>query len=126
MNRKLALVFGMIFAVVGVLGFFKQFSYGGLLFGLFETNLERNVLTVVAGVLGVLCSLLSSAASRGYFAIFGGIFVILGVLGCVQGGTMVLGMIATNAAGNVWHLAWGVVFLLAWGLSAAGRKWERR
>lgn len=111
MSKRLAFVFGSIFLIAAVMGFYKKFTPDGKLFGLLATNLEHNVLNLAAGILGILSSLAGRGASRKYFFTFGIIFLALAAIGFWQNEPLVLGMIASNSLGNWIRAEAGVLFL---------------
>jgi hypothetical protein len=88
LSQRVALIFGVVFILVAVLGFV---SPGGmnmgvdtphLLLGLFPVNLLHNVVHLLLGIWGVLASRTWPAA-RTYCRIVGIIYLLLAVLGFV-------------------------------------------
>lgn len=95
MLRKFALVFGLVFLVVGVLGFVPALvqpahdapqlaveAGHGRLLGLFPINVLHNVVHLLIGALGVLGSRSAAGAllfARG-LAIFYGLLAVLGLV----------------------------------------------
>src|SRR2546423_14266630 len=73
-----ALVFGAIYLVAGILGFFNH-----ALLGIFQVNLLHNLVHVAIGV-GGLAAASSVANSRTFCQIAGGILFLLGLI-CVGG-----------------------------------------
>ncbi len=80
-NRILAVVFGIIFALLGIIGFFTpaENSLGiQAILGIFDSNLILNVIFLITGLLGI------AAAFRGqshYFnRVFGVVYFIWGIL----------------------------------------------
>src|SRR2546423_3524131 len=70
-----ALVFGAIYLVAGILGFFNH-----ALLGIFQVNLLHNLVHVAIGV-GGLAAASSVANSRTFCQIAGGILLLLGLIG---------------------------------------------
>ncbi len=114
MAKKLAMVFGVIFVLVGLLGFVSNPLVGAT--GYFHTDMIHNIIHLVVGVL-----MLVMAGSMATLALnlFGAVYVLLAIVGFVQGGDMLLGFVAYNSADNWLHLVLGVV-LLAAGMSLKG------
>lgn len=92
--RTFALVFGIVFVVVGVAGFIPGLTAAhthpdvtmetglGLLFGLFPVNLLHNIVHVLFGIWGLAASR-SVSGSRGYgkaVAVIYALFVVMGIV----------------------------------------------
>jgi len=112
MLRSFAILFGIGFIIIGVLGFLPSFVEQENLFGIFRINFEHNVAHLAAGVLALLSGLASKFASKMYFTIAGVVFALLAVFGFMEKGEMLFEMIAINTAGNVLHAGIAAVFLL--------------
>jgi len=109
-NRTVALVFGIVFLVIGVLGFVPALTPGGALLGLFMVNGLHSIVHLLFGVLGVAAAL--TGMSRLYNRAGGVIYLLLGVLGLIPAlvpGGMLLGLVMINPADNVLHLVIGAV-----------------
>ncbi len=109
-NRTVALVFGIVFLVIGVLGFVPALTPGGALLGLFMVNGLHSIVHLLFGVLGVVAAL--TGMSRLYNRAAGVIYLLLGVLGLIPAlvpGGMLLGLVMINPADNVLHLVIGAV-----------------
>ena len=121
-NRLLAIVFGAVFLLVGLLGFTVTGPYsffsteGGLLFGLFEVNIFHNVAHLVIGAALLIAGISSVAAARTVNTTVGAAYLLLGIIGLFLIGSTA-NVLAINAADNVLHFASAVV-LLAVGLGA--------
>lgn len=118
MLKKLALLFGIVFLAVGVLGFVPAAMPGGLLFGLFHVNLLHNLVHLAFGVFGVcvgwgqcpeVCA--KWCTPQFYFRVVGVIYAVLAILGFIHGNEPILGVIASNHAGTVLHSVIAVVSL---------------
>jgi Domain of unknown function (DUF4383) len=121
-NRLLGVVFGLVYLLVGLLGFGATpgvgffATEGGLLLGLFEVNVFHNVAHLLIGS-GLLLAGLSGAASAKFLnTVIGSAYLVLGLAGLLLVGTA-LNILALNAADNVLHFASAAV-LLAVGLGA--------
>jgi hypothetical protein len=73
--QAVALVFGAIYLVVGVLGFFNH-----VLLGIFQVNVLHNLVHVLIGI-GGLAAVSSVANSKTFCQIAGVILVLLGLIG---------------------------------------------
>lgn len=113
-NRIVALVIGIVFTLVGILGFFATSSMApGYLFG-FGVDVIHNLLHLVIGILGIIAAF--SGWSRRYNQIFGIIYLVLGILGLFPGlhfgmpdDMRLLGITFVNGADNVLHIVVGIV-----------------
>ncbi len=111
MLKKIAVAFGVIFVVAGVLGFVPAFVTDGRLLGLFEVNNLHNLVHLVTGILAIVVGVWSEGASRTFFRIFGVIYAVVAALGLYSGNEPVLGLIANNTADVVLHAVIAVVAL---------------
>lgn len=100
MLRPFAVLFGLGFLALGILGLTAHFVDSGNLFGIFRVNFEHNIAHLSSGILGILCGLYSRRASKLYFIGIGIIYAILAVVGYLNEGDMIFGMIANNQADN--------------------------
>jgi len=110
--QRVALIFGVVFILVAVLGFITHggtamgVAGGGMILGMFAVNLLHNVVHLLFGVWGVL-SARTAAAARTYCRIGGIIYIVLAVLGFVAPTTFGLIPIGGN---DIWlHAVLGIV-----------------
>jgi len=106
-NKTIALVFGIVFLLIGVLGFVPALTPGGALLGLFMVNGLHSIVHLLFGVLGIAASLTGLYNRAG-----GVIYLLLGVLGLIPAlvpNGMLLGLVMINPADNVLHLVIGAV-----------------
>ena len=114
-NRILALVLGIVFTLVGILGFFYTSSMTpNAVLGIFGVDLVHNIVHLVIGLAGLAAAF--SGWSRRYNQIFGIIYLVLGLAGLIPGLYFVtaghdrlLGLTYINSADNVLHLVVGIV-----------------
>ena len=101
--KTLAIIFGVVLLVIGILGFVPQaLTNGNLLFGLFKVNTGHNVIHLVSGLVGLLCGLNSRHASRLFFQIFGIVYGLITLLGLYyQNHDMFGGLVAHNVH-DIW------------------------
>ena len=123
-NRLLGVVFGVVYLLVGVLGFFITSSTGFVatsgpkLLGLFEINPLHNVAHLLIGAALLIAGLSGARAAKGLNTTIGAVYLLLGVVGLlIASGNNPLNILALNGADNVLHFGSAVV-LLAVGLGA--------
>ena len=110
MIRKLAIVFGVVFVAVGLLGFIPGVTTAdGKLLGIFQVSTLHNIIHLLSGIAALLAAK-DAAYSRLYFRIFGAVYALVAVIGWLQGDT-VLGLIDVNVADNVLHTVLAVAIL---------------
>jgi hypothetical protein len=109
--QKLAKLFGVVFILIGILGFVPGITSNGHLLGIFEVDALHNIIHLATGLIALwaACSL---AHARLFFKIFGVVYALVTVLGFTMDGD-VLGLIHTNGADNVLHLVIALVALYA-------------
>jgi hypothetical protein len=120
MVQKVARLFGVVFLLVGVLGFFG-FAGGGMtmsadlatapkLLGLFPVNTFHNCVHILFGIWG-LAAAGTAAGALTYCRLGGGIYLVLAVLGLITPTTFGLIPIGGN---DIWlHAILGIALLLA-------------
>ena len=111
MIRKMAMVFGVIFLAVGLLGFVPGITENGHLLGIFHVNPAHNLVHILSGLAALLAAKASERAAQNYFRIFGVIYALVAILGFLGGDEPVLGLIANNTADNWLHVAIAAVSL---------------
>ena len=88
MIKRIALVFGIVFLLVGIAGYLTeggmsmQVEPAALLLGLFPVNMLHNAVHVAFGLWGIVASR-SFAGARNYARIGGIVYLLLAVLGFV-------------------------------------------
>mgnify|MGYP003394644112 CR=1 FL=1 len=110
MSKKLAMVFGVVFVLVGLLGFFTNPIVGAS--GFFVTDVLHNIVHLLVGVLLLVASSKGSSASSKALKVFGVVYLILALDGFFQP-NMLLGLVTANSADTWLHLVLGVVLLFA-------------
>src|ERR1041385_3035443 len=99
MAKTMAVLFGVVFLVVGILGFVPAVTKNEMLLGIFHVNTAHNAVHLLSGVVALFCGMSSIGASRMYFKIFGLVYAAVAVLGFLNpGDTMLLGLISNNMA----------------------------
>lgn len=112
MIRKAAITFGIIIALIGVLGFIPGITTSdGMLFGIFHVNAVHNTFHILSGLIALIAGYTSTSAARVYFQIFGVIYALLAILGLLYGDNDILGIIANNGA-DIWlHIIIAIISL---------------
>src|SRR5687767_11433199 len=112
MLRKLSLLFGLVFIVVGVLGFVPSVTREGHLLGIFHVNPAHNVVHLLSGFIAIVIGFIGEHAARNFFRAFGVIYGLVAILGFIYGDRPILGLIANNAADTWLHVGIAAVSLL--------------
>jgi hypothetical protein len=119
--QKLAGVFGVIFIVVALLGFFTPGGMAmsmspdtGLLLGTFQVNLLHNIVHLLFGIWGLAASR-SWGGSKSYFTIAGAIYAVLTCVGFLSPSGFGLVPLGGN---DIWLHAVLAIAMLGIGLTA--------
>ena len=96
--KNISLIFGIVFVIVGVLGWIPAITPGGKLLGLFDVNAAHNLVHVVTGIVAIVAGMASENASRLFFRIFGIIYALVAACGFFYGDQPLLGIVSNNAA----------------------------
>ena len=114
MVKTMAVLFGIVFLVVGALGFVPSVTKDDMLLGIFHVNMAHNVVHLLSGVVALFCGISGVGASKNYFRIFGVVYAAVAVLGFMNPGehTMLLGLISNNTADTWLHVGIAAVSLI--------------
>jgi hypothetical protein len=124
MAKTIALIFGVVYTLVGVAGFLSPLggTYGMTpvpLLGVFYINLVHNIVHLIIGLSGLLMAGTEENAAR-YLRVFGIILVLVAVLGFIRTiEASIHGYLPIGGPDTWLHLASGLIML--WGASTAGR-----
>jgi hypothetical protein len=118
MNSKTAaIIIGVIFIAVGLLGFVSNPIIGDSDNAIFHADTTHNMVHIVSGVLFLLVALAMPAYSALFLKIFGVVYFLIGILGLINigsdGMTELLGFLHVNGADNYLHIGLGLVIFLA-------------
>jgi hypothetical protein len=110
-NRIVALVIGVVFTLIGIVGFFVTSSMTvGSLMG-FDVDIVHNIIHLVTGLIALASVFLGWF--RRFNQVFGIIYLLLGLAGLIYPGLyinhLLMGMTHVNAADHVLHLVVGAV-----------------
>lgn len=111
MLKTAAILFGVVFLVVGVLGFVPGITSNQMLLGVFHVNAAHNVVHLLSGAIALWAGQASAAYARTYFRVFGVVYALVAVLGFYTGDGMLLGLISNNMPDTWLHVAIAVVAL---------------
>jgi len=110
-------VFGIVYVLVGLLGFIGPLAREGLLLSIFGINALHNIVHLAVGALFLFGST-SPAQAKTINLVVGIVYLLVGVLGLF--GLLVPGLIANNGADTGLHLVSGALALY-FGTAGAGR-----
>ncbi|KQO95776.1 DUF4383 domain-containing protein [Leifsonia sp. Leaf264] len=121
-NRIVGVIFGAVYLLVGVLGFFVTSGVdfvatrGGLLLGIFEVNPFHNIAHLLIGAVLLIGGLSGVKAAKGVNTVIGAAYLLLGIVGFFLAGTSA-NILALNTPDHFLHLA-SAILLLGVGLGA--------
>jgi len=107
-NRIVAMVIGVVFLVIGLLGLLFD-TNGGSILG-FQVDIVHNLVHLLTGIVGIAAAM--TGWSRRFNQVFGIIYLLIGLAGLIPAfyfGGRLLGLMHVNAADNVLHLVVGIV-----------------
>jgi hypothetical protein len=111
MVKSAAIVFGIVFLGVGILGFVPGVTTNDMLLGIFMVNAAHSVVHIASGIIFLIAGMASAGASRLWFRIFGLIYALVAILGFMTPNGMLLGMISNNMADTWLHVILAVAML---------------
>ena len=122
MIKTAAILFGIVFLLIGILGFVPALTpSNGMLLGIFHVNTAHNLVHLASGVVFLLCGIAGASASRTFFRIFGIVYALVALLGFYYGDQPLLGLISNNTADTWLHVVLAVVMLFL-GFGASGNR----
>ncbi|MBX4198799.1 DUF4383 domain-containing protein [Candidatus Parcubacteria bacterium] len=113
MAKKFAMIFGWIFIVLGVLGFFNNPLIGSSSGALFMADTAHNLVHLISGIIFLWVAYGAAHKAATTLKVFGVIYLLMALLGFFSSTGSVLGLVMVNAADNWLHLILGIIFL--WG-----------
>jgi len=96
-----AKLFGVLFLLIGALGFLPAATPNNHLLGIFHVNTVGNVIHLTTGGLAILAGFTNNRVSKVFFLISGVFYGLMAFLGFMAGDRPLLGVIAHNTA-NAW------------------------
>ena len=113
MTKTLAKIFGVVFLLVGVLGFISNPIVGTA--GFFHANVAHDLVHILLGIVLLLGSKTPAKAAL-WLKIVGVVYLVVALLGFfmtpAMGMTNLLGFVGINGADNWLHVVLGVVLFL--------------
>jgi hypothetical protein len=108
--RTAAVIIGLAFLAVGVLGFFPNPLISPT--GFYAVNTAHNVVHLISGAV-LLAGAYSSLGAEMALKIVGVVYALIAVLGFAIGGPMLLGLVAMNDMDHWLHAGLAVIILAA-------------
>jgi uncharacterized membrane protein len=109
MAKKASILFGIIFVIVGILGFISNPIVGSG--SLFEADTVHNLIHLIIGIILLVMAKKPSAGTT--LAVVGVVYLVLAIVGffVAEGSSPVqlLGIASINSADNWLHLVLGIV-----------------
>ena len=133
MAKQVAIIFGIVMLVIGVLGFVPVVNTAGpsgtsytLLLGIFAVNPVHNLIHLATGAVALAAGLYGSGAyARMYFLVFGVVYTLVTLVGITgvffDGHGSLLGIAPINGADNALHVAIALLSLGTYALTAERR-----
>ena len=106
MVKNVTLVLGVVFLLIGILGFFMSSP----LLGLFEVDTVHNVVHLASGIVALFAVSSGVSYARLFLIVFGIVYGAVAVIGFAMNGS-ILGIFMVNQADNFLHAAIALVCL---------------
>lgn len=107
MAKTVVMILGVVFVLIGVLGFFND-----PILGIFEVDAVHNVVHLASGLVALFAASMGESGAKTFAKIFGVVYGLVAVLGLVMGtDEKLLGLMEINNADNWLHILLAVVFL---------------
>ncbi len=106
--KTVALVFGIVYLLIGLLGFVLV-PGGGQLLGIFQVDTTHNMVHILIGIFGIAAAFTNY--SRLYCQVFAVIFLLLAVVGflLVPDTGALFNLISLNVPDHLLHLVSGLI-----------------
>lgn len=120
MAKRIATILGIVFLLVGVIGFVSPGFLGAHL------NTAHNLVHIISGAVALYLGLAGSlSAARLFCLVFGAVYLLLGVVGFLLGTGEdrmfdVAGILHLGTMDHLIHIALGIIFLIGGLLTKAG------
>ncbi len=111
MAKTFLWVFGIVFILVGLLGWIPNPVVG--MGAIFDTNHVHDLVHLLIGIAFIVVALVAQPMATLAFKVIGGIYLLIALLGFVMvptGGAL-LGLVQTNMADHWLHVVLGVVIV---------------
>lgn len=107
MAKTIMYVAGVVFIVLGLLGFVND-----PILGIFEVDALHNIVHLASGILALIFASQGESQARMFALVLGVVYALVTILGFMTGEGKILGLISTNGADQWLHLVLTVVFLV--------------
>ena len=111
MVKAAAILFGIVFLAIGILGFVPGITTNDMLLGIFMVNAAHSVVHIVSGLIFLFAGMAGPAPARLWFRIFGLVYALVAVLGFMTPNGLLLGLISNNPADTWLHVVLAVAML---------------
>jgi hypothetical protein len=115
--KTAALLFGIVFIAVGLLGYISNPIIGESADAIFHADSTHSIVHIASGVFFLLIAFAMPQQAKGFLVIFGIVYLAIGVIGLVNIGSTgmvsLFGFLHVNEADNYLHIGLGLVILLA-------------
>jgi uncharacterized protein YjeT (DUF2065 family) len=112
MNQTIAKLFGVVFVLVGILGFFFPSNFGmatTTLLGTFDVNLVHNLVHLLIGIWGITASR-SPARATAFCKQAGVLYLLLAILGFIPSMVAMFASLVPLGGNDVYlHLVLGLI-----------------
>jgi uncharacterized membrane protein len=116
-TKTAAIIIGLIFVAVGILGFVSNPIVGSSPDAIFHTDQTHNIVHLVSGALFLIIAIASPGSAGVFLKLFGIVYLGLGIYGAATMGAeetkKLLGFLHVNKADNWLHIGLGAVIFLA-------------
>jgi hypothetical protein len=116
-TKTAAIVIGVVFIVVGLLGFFPNPIIADSESAIFHADSVHSIVHIVSGVLFLIFAYAIPDRTPAFLKIFGVIYFLIGVIGLINVGSTgmgkILGFLHVNGADNYLHIVLGLVIFFA-------------
>lgn len=111
LQRILAMIFGLVFMILAVLGFMPEFYSNGKFLGLFANSSINNIFHLLVGTLGLMAGVRGSLYPRYFFIIVGAIYALIALLGFFDSTMSFFKFLTTSVYNNWLYLITGLLAL---------------
>lgn len=122
MANRVATILGVVFLLVGVLGFILPHALGAHL------SLAHNIIHLVSGAVSLWLGLKGTpAAAKNFCITFGAVYLLLGLVGFFLGAgaerllAVIPGQLELGTVDHVIHVVFGIVYLIGGFMTATAR-----
>jgi uncharacterized membrane protein HdeD (DUF308 family) len=107
MAKTIVMVLGVVFVIIGVLGFFND-----PVLKIFEVDMVHNIVHILSGLVALAMASMGESSAKTYAKVFGVIYLLVTILGFVMGTEEdLLGLMQINTADNYLHVLLTLVLL---------------